>query len=98
MKKALKRKCVNLKLILVVFLMGYSISTIAQTPGISGRVTDDKGEALLGVTVLVKGTTTATVTDIEGNFVIRKEPANNVILVFSYLGFGKKEKRIKTHI
>jgi TonB-linked SusC/RagA family outer membrane protein len=56
---------------------------------VTGRVTDDKGEGLPGVTVLVKGTTTGTSTDVEGNFSI-DAPAN-ATLVISSVGFTTQE-------
>ena len=47
---------------------------------VTGRVTDDKGEGLPGVTVLVKGTTTGTSTDVDGNFSI-DAPANATLVI-----------------
>lgn len=58
---------------------------------VSGRITDDAtGETLIGVSVLVKGTTQGTVTDIDGNYSLNV-PNQNVNLVFSYIGFTKME-------
>jgi TonB-linked SusC/RagA family outer membrane protein len=56
---------------------------------VTGRVTDDKGEGLPGVTVLVKGTTTGTSTDVDGNFSL-DAPAN-ATLVISSVGFTTQE-------
>ncbi|PSR53232.1 SusC/RagA family TonB-linked outer membrane protein [Adhaeribacter arboris] len=57
---------------------------------ISGRVTDAKtGEALIAVSVLVKGTTSGAQTDVEGNFTVNA-PAN-ATLVFSYIGYQQQE-------
>ncbi|MFV0468994.1 MAG: carboxypeptidase-like regulatory domain-containing protein [Dysgonomonas sp.] len=95
MKKTQKWKYPNLKFILmIVFLLGSSISIIAQGSGISGKVTDEAGELLQGVIVMVKGTKTGTVTDANGNFTLKGVSDNNVTLTFSYLGFSQKE--IKT--
>jgi TonB-linked SusC/RagA family outer membrane protein len=61
---------------------------IEQTIG--GRITDDQGEALIGVTVLAKGTSTGTSTDGNGNFSL--SVADDVtVLVFSYTGFQPQE-------
>jgi len=57
---------------------------------VKGKVTSTKGETLPGVSVKVKGTTTATITDINGNFAI-SVPDANAVLVFSYIGFTSKE-------
>lgn len=55
---------------------------------VSGRVTSDKGEALPGVTVVVKGTTVGTSTDMEGNYSLSVPDENaNGTLVFSFIGF-----------
>lgn len=56
-------------LLITFFLTLLSVSAIAQPKDISGKVTDDTG-ALIGVTVVVEGTTRGTVTDIDGNFTI----------------------------
>ncbi|WP_461108112.1 SusC/RagA family TonB-linked outer membrane protein [Spirosoma koreense] len=65
----------------------------AQTADIPirGRVTDsEKGEALPGVSVVVKGTTLGTTTDATGNFQLAV--ANqNVVLVFSFVGYERQE-------
>lgn len=57
---------------------------------ISGTVTDSTGFPLPGVTVQVKGTTTGTSTDLEGNFTIDGID-EQAILIFSYMGFHTQE-------
>ncbi|MGV3589618.1 MAG: SusC/RagA family TonB-linked outer membrane protein [Adhaeribacter sp.] len=57
---------------------------------ITGKVTDEKGEALPGVTVLVKGTTIGTATNAEGVYNI-STPDGAQTLVFSFIGFITKE-------
>lgn len=57
---------------------------------VSGKVTSDAGEELPGVSVVIKGTTTGTVTDVNGNFTLNV-PDNNAVLVFSFVGFQSKE-------
>jgi len=56
---------------------------------ISGTVTDESGLPLPGATVLVKGTTIGTVTDLDGKFSI--EVADNAIILISYVGYISKE-------
>ena len=58
-----------MKKILIVFLLVITASVFAQAQNIAGKVTDAAGESLPGVTVVVKGTTTGAVTDIDGNVV-----------------------------
>ena len=56
---------------------------------VKGQVTDANGESLPGVTVRVKGTKNATVTDADGNYVLLA--AKNSTIEFSYVGFAPKE-------
>ena len=60
---------------------------------ISGRVTDENGEGLPGVNVLVEGTFTGTVTDLEGNYLLRI-PDDATALIFSYVGYVTEEVEI----
>ena len=57
---------------------------------ITGRVTKENGEALIGVTVAVKGAATATTTNNEGRYRITI-PSGNASLLFSYVGFRLQE-------
>lgn len=59
---------------------------------ITGRVTSDAGEGLPGVSVAIKGTTTGTLTDVNGNYAVNA-PDENTILVFSYIGFLSQEHK-----
>jgi TonB-linked SusC/RagA family outer membrane protein len=56
---------------------------------VTGKVTDANDEALVGVSILVKGTATGTVTDVDGVFAL--EANENATLVFSYTGFTTQE-------
>lgn len=67
----------------------------AQDQVIKGRVMDAKSNAIAGVTITVKGTTTGTITDAGGKFSL-KVKAQNVVLVASYAGFASKEIDIGT--
>ncbi|WP_236979552.1 SusC/RagA family TonB-linked outer membrane protein [Membranihabitans maritimus] len=60
---------------------------------IHGKVTDQNGEPLIGVNVLVKGTNNGTSTDFNGEFTIEDIDANAVI-IFSYIGYRTKEVSI----
>ena len=61
------------------------VSVSQQQRTVTGVVTDTKGEPLLGVNVIVKGTTNGTITDLDGKFSLEVEP--NAILVISYIGY-----------
>ncbi|HZY77872.1 MAG TPA: TonB-dependent receptor [Cyclobacteriaceae bacterium] len=85
------------KILLIVFASFLSLHVaLAQERTISGRVTaSDDGSALPGVNVVVKGTTTGTVTDSNGEFRITA-PASAEQLVFSFIGFLTQEVAIGT--
>lgn len=59
---------------------------------ISGKVTDEKGDPLPGVTIMIVGTTTGTATDVEGNYTLKAKAGN--ILKFSFVGMKEKNVRI----
>lgn len=61
---------------------------------IKGKVVDDLGEPLPGVTVMIEGTSTGTVTDINGNYIL--EANQGQTLVFSFLGFQRERRVIGT--
>jgi iron complex outermembrane receptor protein len=84
-----KRLSSKMLLLLSFILLGYT-SGFAQSGPVTGTVTDaTEGEPLPGVTVLVKGTTTGTATDINGKYTLSVDP--NATLVFSYVGFESQE-------
>ncbi|ETD18650.1 MULTISPECIES: SusC/RagA family TonB-linked outer membrane protein [Prevotellaceae] len=62
---------------------------------VKGRVVDASGEPLIGVSVKVKGTNNATVTDIDGNYSINAN--GNDVLEFSYVGFTPKEVKANSN-
>lgn len=79
------------RLTTIFFFFILSIGIIlAQTRNIEGTVVDETNEPLPGVTVFVKGTTVATITDTEGKFVI-KVAQNVKNLSFSYVGYDSQE-------
>lgn len=56
------------KLFLLMAMLAFSATLIAQNVGISGKVTDTSDLPVVGASILIKGTTTGTFTDIDGNF------------------------------
>lgn len=64
-----------------------------QTIKVKGQVVDQDGEPLIGATVRVKGATTGSVTDIDGNFVI--DAASNATLLISYVGYRDREVAVR---
>ncbi|WP_432708158.1 SusC/RagA family TonB-linked outer membrane protein [Pedobacter sp.] len=75
----------------IVVLCFFSMVATAQNRTIRGQVSDAKsGETLIGVSVLVKGTTTGTSTDNNGNYTITV-PSNQAVLQVNYVGYAKQE-------
>lgn len=68
----------------------YSQSDNSQVTGV---VLDQNGEALIGVSVVVKGTTIGTITDMDGRFSLAT-PQNSNTLEFNYIGYNKKSMPI----
>lgn len=84
------KKLNHLLLLFILVLLCPLGSVIAQN-SVQGKVTsEDEGMPLIGVTVLVKGTSTGTVTDLDGKYSI-PVPDENTTLVFSYTGYTPQE-------
>ena len=76
----------NLKSTLfIVLLLSFSWSVFAQRE-IKGKVIDDSGEEMIGVNILIQGSTTGTITDLNGNYAL-DIPGDGTILVFSLVGY-----------
>ena len=74
------------------FLMSMTLifaSTIMYAQEITGTVVDATGEAVIGATVMEKGTSNGTITDFDGNFKLKV--SEGATLVFSYIGFRTEE-------
>lgn len=91
------KNSVNLKQALFVLLFGLilgSFSAIAEN--VTGTVSDDTGEPLIGVSVRIKGVSNVgTITDIDGNYSIAVSNPAKAVLVFSYVGMNTKEVAVK---
>ncbi|WP_421919083.1 SusC/RagA family TonB-linked outer membrane protein [Marinifilum sp.] len=64
-------------------------SAVAVQQTVTGTVTEESGMSLPGVSVIVKGTTIGTVTDVDGKFEIAADPSS--VLVFSFVGMTTQE-------
>lgn len=65
-----------------------------QLRQVTGQVTDKNGEPLIGVSVLVKGTSDGAITDLDGNYKVSTK-ANNPVLLYSYVGYKSQEAAYK---
>ena len=75
-------------------------NVVAQTTtkAISGVVVDTNGDPLIGVSVLVKGTTSGSITDVNGKFSVPAVSVKNPSLVFTYIGYDAQEVSFKGQI
>ena len=69
----------------VLPLLFFSLWSYAQTSMIRGTVIDEKGESMVGVNVVIKGTTTGTITDVDGKYQLQAEAKST--LDFSFIGY-----------
>lgn len=66
-----------------------------QTKKVTGKVSDTQGEAIPGVSVVVKGTTAGTITDLEGKFALNV-PVSGKVLTFTFIGMKSAEVTLGT--
>ena len=83
----------KLHLLITLFLAFVVQFSFGQTKNITGKVTDDTGP-LPGVSILIKGTTTGTETDFDGNYAINANSGD--VLVFSFVGMKSQERTVGT--
>lgn len=83
-----KRTSLLRNILAIACLLLTSSSLFSQTKTVTGTVTDALNEPLIGVSVLIQGTSSGTVTDLDGNYSISVTPDN--VLEFSYVGMQKQ--------
>src|SRR5690554_2888183 len=81
-------KIFKLKTIFVVLLFVLPLTILAQV-SVSGVVSDERGDTLPGVNVIVKGTTRGTATDYDGKFTVQVSPGE--VIEFWFRGLEKEE-------
>lgn len=67
------------------------VPSMAQAVRVSGKVVDEDGQPLPGVSVVLKGTTTGVATDVNGEFILMVPKAEGAVLVFSFMGMKTQE-------
>lgn len=92
MNRMITRKATSLTLLFVLFGLGsYSQGTILGTIS-----SDDTGETLIGASVVIKGTTTGTTTDIDGNFSLDVNQNPPIILIINFMGYSAQEVTVNS--
>ena len=86
----------NLKGILTLFTVFIMQISFAQEKSISGKVIDEMGLPIPGVTVFIKGTTNGTQTDFDGNYSLRANQGD--IISYSYVGYKTQEAIVTSEV
>lgn len=73
-----------------VYAKGNDIQNVQQAKTVTGLVTDESGDGLIGVSIKVKGAPVGTVTNLDGEFSLQV-PGENAVLIFSYIGYKGQE-------
>ncbi|MCB0566553.1 MAG: SusC/RagA family TonB-linked outer membrane protein [Phaeodactylibacter sp.] len=82
------------KLLLLLGLALFTSGALWAQRTITGTVTDQEGEALIGASILLKGTSSGTVTDVDGKYQIDVPDGAGNVLQFSYTGFATQELEV----
>lgn len=82
------------KLFRMLFLLLMPLGLSAQEGSITGTVKDSKGEPLIGVNIVIRGTTIGTVSNLDGNFSIPNLNSQVYDLVASFIGFNNEVKTV----
>ena len=81
-------------LFLLAFFLFFSNYAYSQSKTITGNIVDETGMSVIGANVYVKGTTTGTITDFDGNFSLEVS-SDDKILIISYVGYETQEFSIE---
>ena len=85
------------KLTLAMLCLCVGTSVMAQSKKVTGTVTGDDGQPVIGASIVVKGTTVGTVTDLDGKFIL-EVPEDGKILQISYVGMNSQDVAVKSHV
>jgi TonB-dependent Receptor Plug Domain./TonB dependent receptor. len=78
---------------LLLLLLTCNVTIWGQNNSVTGRISDEKGELLIGVSVQEKGTTNGTITDTNGQYTLKLSTANPILIV-SYIGYKPQEVKV----
>ena len=91
MKKLLQRAASCKRALSTFIITLAALTSVAAWADVTGTVTDETGEPLIGANVAVKGTNFATNTDIDGRFVITNVPSSAKYVTVAYVGMATQE-------
>ncbi|MEI8049426.1 MAG: TonB-dependent receptor [Bacteroidota bacterium] len=95
-KETIHRMKINSRFVtsLLLFLLFSALGSAQKLHEIKGKVVDSSGNPLIGVNVMLKGTSIGTITNNDGGFVIKPQKEGS-ILVVSYIGYSPQELKLK---
>ena len=85
----------KMAIVIAVTFLSFQLFASNLAVEVTGKISDDAGVGIPGVTVLEKGTKNGTVTNVEGQFTLKVANANSV-LIFSSVGFSNQEVKVGT--
>ncbi|MCD8275595.1 MAG: SusC/RagA family TonB-linked outer membrane protein [Alistipes sp.] len=85
-------------LLSLIGVLVFTVGAFAQTKQVRGSVVDENGAAVVGASVIVKGTTIGVSTDQQGFFVMNNVPAKSEELQISYLGYVTQDVKIRPNM
>ncbi|MDO5570959.1 MAG: TonB-dependent receptor [Bacteroidales bacterium] len=94
MKRSINREQILRPALFLFAMMSFCLGVSAQSLSITGTVWDETDFPIIGANVIIKGTTTGTVTDYDGNFTLNDVPDGS-ILTFSYIGMTPQDIEFK---
>ncbi len=79
-------------LVLLLFFVSISRISIAQNSNVTGKVTDERGDPIVGASILIKGTSRGMNTDVNGKY--KLDVAKNATLIISFVGYETQEMAV----
>lgn len=77
----------SLQRLLLICTLSFPLLAVAQTATLTGNLADNNGESLIGATVVLEGTSTGTVSDLDGNYVLGGINPGTYNVVYSFVGY-----------
>lgn len=87
-------KPVSKRMLTMASVLAISMSALAQSKTVTGKIVDANGEPVIGASAVVKGTTNGGITDMDGKFTIKDVP-ENATLSISYIGYKAQTLTVK---
>jgi len=94
-KSSFAGKAVIVALAAILAVLPASVSAYAQAGGeLSGVVVDAHSQPIVGAAVLIKGTSSGTITDVDGNFELKLKSSDDILMEISCLGYKTKYLKV----